>query len=48
MEITIWGGDKEVLEFQNSNAPRDPFPTEVFYIGSTIKKQFVLQYVIYP
>ena len=46
MEIPIWGGDQEVLEFQNSNAPCDP--TDVFYIGSTIKKQFVLQYVIYP
>ena len=41
MEVPIWGGDKEVPEFQNSNAPCDPFATDVFYIGNTIKKQFV-------
>ena len=41
MEVPIWGADKEVPEFQNSNTPCDPFPTDVFYIGNTIKKDFV-------
>ncbi|KIJ16754.1 hypothetical protein PAXINDRAFT_168241 [Paxillus involutus ATCC 200175] len=41
LEVPIWGGDKEVPEFQNSNAPCDPFPTDVFYIGNAIRKDFV-------
>ena len=41
LEVPIWGADKEVPEFQNSNAPCNPFPTDVFYIGNTIKKDFV-------
>ncbi|KAF8421143.1 kinase-like domain-containing protein [Boletus edulis BED1] len=42
-EIPIWGGDKEVPEFQNSNEPRDPFATDVFYIGNAIKMDFILE-----
>lgn len=41
-EVPIWGGDKEVPEFQNSNEPCDPFPTDVFYIGNAIRKDFIL------
>ncbi|KAL4064821.1 hypothetical protein V8B97DRAFT_2025923 [Scleroderma yunnanense] len=41
LEVPIWGGDKEVPEFQNSNRPCDPFPTDIFYIGNMIKKDFV-------
>lgn len=41
LEVPIWGGDKEVPEFQNSNEPRDPFSTDVFYIGNAIRKDFV-------
>ena len=41
-EVPIWGGDKAVPEFQNSNEPRDPFATDVFYIGNAIKKDFIL------
>ncbi|KAL4061838.1 hypothetical protein V8B97DRAFT_1999172 [Scleroderma yunnanense] len=41
LEVPIWGGDKEVPEFQNSNEPRDPFATDVFYIGNTIRKDFI-------
>ena len=41
LEDPIWGADKEVPEFQNSNAPCDPFPTDVFYIGNTIRKDFI-------
>ncbi|KAF8441721.1 kinase-like domain-containing protein [Boletus edulis BED1] len=42
-EIPIWGGDKEVPEFQNSNEPCDPFATDVFYVGNAIKMDFVLE-----
>ena len=41
LETPIWGGDKEVPEFQNSNDPCDPFATDVFYVGNMIKKDFV-------
>ena len=41
LEYPIWGGDKEVPEFQNSNQPCDPFPTDVFYIGNAIRKDFI-------
>lgn len=41
LEEPIWGGDKEVPEFQSSDEPRDPFPTDVFYIGNAIRKDFV-------
>lgn len=40
-EVPIWGGDKEVPEFQNSNQPCNPFPTDVFYIGNVIMKDFI-------
>ncbi|KAH0830127.1 hypothetical protein J3R83DRAFT_1473 [Lanmaoa asiatica] len=40
-EVPIWGGDKEVPEFQNSNEPCNPFPTDVFYIGNAVRKGFV-------
>ena len=48
MERPIWGGDKEVPEFQNSNEPRDPFATDVFYIGNAIRMDFILvSYLLY-
>ena len=40
-EVPIWGGDKEVPEFQNSNEPRNPFPTDIFYISNAIKMDFL-------
>ncbi|KAG9313015.1 hypothetical protein JVU11DRAFT_6454 [Chiua virens] len=40
-EIPIWGADKEVPEFQNSNEPCNPFPTDVFYVGNMIRKDFI-------
>ena len=40
-EVPIWGADKEVPEFQNSNKPRNPFPTDVFYAGNMIKNDFI-------
>ena len=41
-EIPIWGGDKAVPEFQDSNEPHDPFATDIFYIGNAIKKDLIL------
>ena len=40
-EVPIWGADKEVPEFQNSNKPCNPFPTDVVYVGNMIKKDFI-------
>ena len=40
-EVPIWGGDKGVPEFQNSNEPRNPFPTDIFYISNAIKMDFL-------
>lgn len=45
-EVPIWGGDKDVPEFQNSNEACNPFPTDVFYIGNAIRKDFILVSVI--
>jgi hypothetical protein len=36
-ERPIWGGDKTVPEFQKSNAPQDPFPTDIYYVGNMMK-----------
>ncbi|KAH7918652.1 hypothetical protein BV22DRAFT_1041587 [Leucogyrophana mollusca] len=41
LEDPIWGGDKTVPEFQMSNQPRNPFPTDVYYIGSLIRGEFL-------
>ncbi|KAN0097887.1 hypothetical protein V8E55_002333, partial [Tylopilus felleus] len=35
-------GDMEVPEFQNSNDACNLFVTDVFYIGNTIKKDFLI------
>jgi len=41
LEVPIWGGDKTVPEFQESNEPMDPFPTDVYYLGNVIKENFI-------
>jgi len=41
LEDGIWGGDRSVPEFQESEGPHDPFPTDVYYVGNLIKTQFV-------
>jgi hypothetical protein len=41
LEVPIWGGDKTVPEFQNNKAC-DPFPTDVYYLGNTIRNEFLL------
>ncbi|KAH7920626.1 hypothetical protein BV22DRAFT_1020849 [Leucogyrophana mollusca] len=41
LEYPIWGGDKTVPEFQKSNAPCNPFPTDVYYLGNFIREDFL-------
>ncbi|TRM70247.1 kinase-like domain-containing protein [Schizophyllum amplum] len=41
LEEPILGGDKSVPEFQNSAAPCDPFPTDVYYLGNMIRRTFL-------
>jgi hypothetical protein len=40
LEDPIRGGDKTVPEFQNSDEPRNPFPTDVYYLGNLIREDF--------
>ena len=48
LEPIIHGGDKSVPEFQNSNAPCNPFPTDIYYLGNLFRQE-VLQvgYIIF-
>ncbi|KAJ3507885.1 hypothetical protein NLJ89_g6055 [Agrocybe chaxingu] len=41
LEPPIEGGDRTVPEFQTSDEPRDPFPTDVYYAGNFIRQQFL-------
>ncbi|KAG2068691.1 hypothetical protein BDR04DRAFT_1206774 [Suillus decipiens] len=42
LEVPIFGGDKEVLEFKEDNhKPRNPFPTDVWYLGHAIQEIFL-------
>ncbi|KAH7920628.1 hypothetical protein BV22DRAFT_1097836 [Leucogyrophana mollusca] len=41
LEDPIWGGDKTVPEFQKSNEPRNPFPTDVYYLGNLIREDIL-------
>ncbi|KAI0363375.1 hypothetical protein BV20DRAFT_958445 [Pilatotrama ljubarskyi] len=40
-EPPIWGGVKTVPEFQHSNDPQDPFPTDIYYLGNLVREHFV-------
>jgi len=40
-ERAIVGGDKSLPEFQKSVEPCDPFPTDVYYIGNVIRRDFL-------
>jgi len=42
LEDPIWGGDKTVPEFQKSNDPCNPFPTDVYYLGNLIRSYFLV------
>jgi hypothetical protein len=42
LEAPIFGGDKEVPEFKEDNyRPRNPFPTDVWYLGHAIQEIFL-------
>jgi hypothetical protein len=41
LEDPIWGGDKTVPEFQKSDEPCNPFPTDVYYLGNLIREDFL-------
>ena len=40
LEYRTWGGDRSVPEFQRSEGPFDPFPTDIYYLGSVIREEF--------
>ncbi|KAG2047305.1 hypothetical protein BDR06DRAFT_921871 [Suillus hirtellus] len=44
LEPPIWGGYKGVPEFQTSDEPRNPFPTDVWYLGYTLQQQLLEVY----
>ncbi|EGN93995.1 hypothetical protein SERLA73DRAFT_115488 [Serpula lacrymans var. lacrymans S7.3] len=46
LEAPIWGGDRSVPEFQKSNKPRNPFPTDVYYLGNIVRNEFLLVMLI--
>lgn len=42
LEVPIFGGDKDVPEFEEDNfKPRNPFPTDVWYLGHAIQETFL-------
>src|ERR1700684_2053960 len=41
LEYPILGGDKTVPEFQTSDDARDPFPTDVYYMGNMVREGFI-------
>jgi serine/threonine protein kinase len=41
LEEPIWGGDKTVPEFQNSDEPRNPYHTDIYYLGNFIRLTFL-------
>jgi hypothetical protein len=41
LEEQVQGGDKTVPEFKESNLPRNPFPTDIYYLGNAIREHFL-------
>ncbi|KAI0779507.1 hypothetical protein C8Q74DRAFT_1367393 [Fomes fomentarius] len=45
LEVPILGGDRTVPEFQNDHyTPRNPFHTDVYYMGNLIRTEFMEMY----
>jgi len=44
LEPPIRGGDKTVPEFQDSMAPCDPFPTDIYYVGNLLREYIHKEY----
>ena len=42
VEFPIWGGDKTVPEFQTSDDACNPFPTDIYYLGNMIRRDFLM------
>ena len=42
-ELPILGGDRSVPEFQGDgyDAPADPFPTDIYYLGNLMRQAFL-------
>ena len=40
-EPPIFGGDRSVPEFNRSDEPCDPFPTDIYYVGNLIREDFL-------
>ena len=40
LEDPIIGGDKTVPEFQKSDEPRNPYFTDIYYLGNFIRRTF--------
>ena len=41
LEDPIYGGDKSVPEFKGRADPCDPFPTDIYYAGNFIRRDFL-------
>ena len=41
-EVAAEGGDRTVPEFQNGNAPHDPFAVDIYCVGNVIQ-EFILE-----
>ncbi|KAH7903355.1 hypothetical protein BJ138DRAFT_1168237 [Hygrophoropsis aurantiaca] len=41
LELPILGGDKTVPEFQVSDEPQNPFPTDIYYVGNLLREDFI-------
>ncbi|KAI0358597.1 hypothetical protein OH77DRAFT_1421003 [Trametes cingulata] len=45
LEVPILGADRSVPEFQeDEETPRNPFPTDVYYVGNMIREDFLKKY----
>ncbi|KAI0725479.1 hypothetical protein C8Q72DRAFT_999472 [Fomitopsis betulina] len=43
-EPPIFGGDRSVPEFNDSDEPCDPFPTDIYYVGNLVREDFLQRY----
>ncbi|KAI0358580.1 hypothetical protein OH77DRAFT_1474329 [Trametes cingulata] len=43
-ERIIWGADRTVPEFHRGIQPYDPFPTDVYYLGNTMRTALLEEY----
>ncbi|KAI0744016.1 hypothetical protein C8Q80DRAFT_1184545 [Daedaleopsis nitida] len=45
LEVPLLGGDKTVPEFRNDKStPRNPFHTDVYYMGNLVRRYFLQEY----